>query len=122
MSLIKFLNTRSTMLFVFFMSFFVQAVHASTFNTDKVVSSNNNLDTINDSITAYSTTTFTMIKTVGVLVGLVMVFAGVMRLKKSQDQNSGVSPMQGIMLIVIGGMLAVLPWILLTTAGTVSTE
>lgn len=79
------------------------------------------LKTVNANINDLSTDTFVMIKTVATVVGLVLVFIGVMRLKKSQDQNSGVSPMQGIMMMVFGGLCAILPWLLFTSANTVTT-
>lgn len=80
------------------------------------------LKTVNANINDLSEDTFTMVKTFATLVGLIFVFIGVMRLKKSQDQNSGVSPMQGILMMVFGGLCAILPWLLFTSANTVTTS
>lgn len=80
------------------------------------------LKSVNANINDLSEDTFTMVKTFATLVGLVLVFIGVMRLKKSQDQNSGVSPMQGILMMVFGGLCAILPWLLFTSANTVTSS
>ena len=106
----------------FIMAFLLttQANANNGYNFDNLVDSGQTLDDINSNIEGYSQTTFNMIKAVGVLAGIIFVFAGVLRLKKSQDPNSGVSPVQGIALIVIGGLCAVLPWLLITSASTVS--
>ena len=92
---------------------------ADTFNFDSLTKEGQTIDDVNAKIEGYSQTTFNMIKAAGVLVGLVFVFAGVIRLKKSQDPNGGVSPMQGLMLIFVGGLCAALPWLLMTSASTV---
>ncbi|HFG7030930.1 TPA: hypothetical protein ACGIK9_003430 [Acinetobacter baumannii] len=55
------------------------------------------------------------------LVGLGLAFAGFMRLRKSQDQSSGVTAGSGWIMIGIGGCLAVLPWILFTASNTITT-
>jgi uncharacterized membrane protein len=80
------------------------------------------LKSVNANINSLSEDTFTMVKTFATLVGLVLVFIGVMRLKKSQDQNSGISPMQGILMMVFGGLCAILPWLLFTSANTVTSS
>ena len=104
----------------FVMAFLLTSTaNAANYDFGNLVSKGDTLDDINSNIEGYSTTTFNMIKAVGVLAGIIFVFAGVLRLKKSQDQNSGVSPIQGIALIVIGGLCAVLPWLLITSASTV---
>lgn len=63
---------------------------------------------------------FDVVKALAVLVGLIFIFMGVMRIKKSQDPNSGVSPVAGIILLIVGGLMAVLPWLLVTMASSVS--
>lgn len=93
----------------------------ASYDFDNLVEKGDDLDDVNASIEGYSTTTFNAIKAVGVLVGIITVFAGVARLKKAQDANSGVSPMQGLALIALGGLFAVLPWLLITSASTVQT-
>lgn len=61
---------------------------------------------------------FNLVKAFAVLVGLIFVFMGISRIKKSQDPNSGVSPMSGIVLLIVGGLMAVLPWVLLVMGKT----
>lgn len=55
------------------------------------------------------------------LVGLGFAFSGFMKLKKSQDQSSGVQASTGWWLIGIGACLVVLPWVLFTAANTITT-
>lgn len=54
------------------------------------------------------------------LVGLFLAFGGFMRLKKAQDQSSGVTAGSGWWMIGIGAALAVLPWVLFTVANSVT--
>lgn len=92
---------------------------AGSFDFDSLTEEGQTIDDVNEKIEGYSQTTFNMIKAAGVLAGLIFVFAGVIRLKKSQDPNGGVSPVQGLMLIFVGGLCAALPWLLITSASTV---
>lgn len=89
------------------------------YNFNSMVDNGQSIDDVAENAQNAFSTIFNIIKGLGVLVGLILVFVGVMRLKKSQDQNSGVSPMQGVLLIVFGGLCAVLPWLLITSATTV---
>lgn len=54
------------------------------------------------------------------LVGLFLAFGGFMRLKKAQDQSSGVTPGSGWWMIGIGAALVVLPWVLFTGANSLT--
>lgn len=92
----------------------------TSFDFDSLTEEGQTIDDVNAKIEGYSQTTFNMIKAAGVLFGLVFVFLGVIRLKKSQDPNGGVSPVQGLALIGVGGLCAALPWLLITSATTVS--
>lgn len=55
------------------------------------------------------------------LFGLGLAFGGFVRLKKSQDQSSGVTAASGWWMIAIGAALVVLPWVLFTAANTITT-
>lgn len=54
------------------------------------------------------------------LVGLFLAFGGFMRLKKAQDQSSGVTAGSGWWMIGIGAALVVLPWVLFTGANSLT--
>lgn len=100
----------------------VDAVAAGTYDFGNLVDNGKGINDVAENAESSFSIIFNVIKALGVLVGLVFVFMGVLRLKKSQDQNSGVSPMQGIILIIVGGLMAVLPWLLITSATTVQGE
>lgn len=59
---------------------------------------------------------FGVIKALGVLVGFWLVYSGIMRIKKANEPNSNVSPMQGALFILLGGCLGALPFIFLSSA------
>lgn len=101
-------------------SLLFHAAHAFMNTGGAVNTGNNTLIDVNKNIEKYATSTFDMIKVVGVVVGLIVVFGGVMRIKKSNDPGSNDSPAQGVFMIVLGGALAALPWILLMAASTVA--
>lgn len=73
-----------------------------------------------------ATTSFEMVWVVicsgATLVGLAFALAGFMRLKKSQDQSSGVTATSGWWLIGIGACLVVLPWMIFTGANILTTN
>lgn len=59
---------------------------------------------------------FGVIKALGVLVGFWLVYSGIMRIKKANEPNSNMSPMQGALFILLGGCLGALPFIFLSSA------
>lgn len=59
---------------------------------------------------------FGVIKALGVLVGFWLVYSGIMRIKKANEPNSNVSPIQGALFILLGGCLGALPFIFLSSA------
>ncbi|HGF9504629.1 TPA: hypothetical protein ACJEU7_001834 [Acinetobacter baumannii] len=105
---------------VYLAMFGSNAMAADDYDFENLVSSGDSIIDVNKNIENVSNSGFNMIKVLGVFVGICFIFAGLLRLKKSQDQNSGVSPMQGIGLLLIGGLFGVLPWLLKTSSTTVS--
>lgn len=93
---------------------------ASAFDFNNIVDTGDGIEGVADNATNMFEIFFNVIKGLAVLVGLIFIFMGVMRIKKSQDPNGGVSPVSGIILLIVGGLMAVLPWLLVTMASTVS--
>ena len=62
---------------------------------------------------------FNLIKALAVFVGLWLIYAGIMRIKKANEPNSQTTPMQGALFILLGGCLGALPFIFLTSASIV---
>lgn len=59
---------------------------------------------------------FNVIKGIAVVVGLWLVYVGIMRIKKANEPNSQTTPTQGILYIALGGCLGALPFIFLSSA------
>ena len=92
---------------------------AADYDFDSLVSGGDTAEDVASNIDGYSVIFYNSLKIVGVLMGAICIFTGILRLKKAQDPNSNVTSTQGIVLIVVGGLFASLPFILLTAASTV---
>ncbi len=92
---------------------------AADYDFDSLVSGGDTAEDVASNIDGYSVIFYNTVKTVGVLAGAITIFAGIMRLKKANDPQSNVSMWQGLVLIIVGGLFASLPFLLLTSASTV---
>lgn len=92
---------------------------AAEYDFDSLVSGGDTAEDVASNIDGYTVIFYNTIKALGVLLGAISIFAGIARLKKSQDPQSNVTPFQGVALLIIGGLFASLPFLLLTSASTV---
>ena len=91
----------------------------NSYNFDNLTSGNKNIGDSMNTFTGYFIQGYNFLKSLGVLVGLVMIFAGITKLKKANESNGQISAMSGIWLIVLGGAMASISAILLIMAATV---
>lgn len=92
---------------------------AADYDFDSLVSGGDTAEDVASNIDGYSVIFYNTLKTLGVFVGAISIFAGILRLKKAQDPQTNVTSFQGVVLIIIGGLFASLPFLLLTSASTV---
>lgn len=83
-----------------------------------LVDTNGGVEEVAENTTNLFEIAFNVVKAFAVLAGLVLIFIGIMKIKKSQDPNSGVSVMTGIVYLIVGGLLGVLPWVLIVMSST----
>lgn len=95
------------------------AYASNSYNFDNLTSGNKNIGDSMNTFTGYFIQGYNFLKSLGVLVGLVMIFAGITKLKKANESNGQISAMSGIWLIVLGGAMASISAILLIMAATV---
>lgn len=91
-------------------------VSAAGYDFGTLVENGQTAEDVADNTESVMKIIFGIIKALAVLVGLWMVYSGIMRIKKANEPNSNVSPMQGALFILLGGCLGALPFIFLSSA------
>lgn len=89
---------------------------SAQYNFDSMVENGQTAEDVANNTENVMKIVFGVIKALGVLVGFWLVYSGIMRIKKANEPNSNVSPMQGALFILLGGCLGALPFIFLSSA------
>ena len=97
----------------------LMSVGAHAFDFDSLVDNGQSAEDVAENADDIMKIAFNLMKGIAVVVGIVLVYQGIMRVKKANEPNSQTSPVTGIIFILLGGCLGALPLVFLTSASII---